>query len=120
MTATTAINGRFTLTNVPVGTNIPLVIQTGRWRRKITIPSVVCAATPTQLSPLQTSMPATEAQGEPTASNPKYVAWLVDESMLSDANMLAKAPPAKVEEWRALEKSLVEKQKSIRESLAKL
>jgi valyl-tRNA synthetase len=39
---------------------------------------------------------------------------------LGDANMLAKAPPAKVEEWRALETSLVEKQKSIRESLAKL
>ena len=39
---------------------------------------------------------------------------------LGDANMLAKAPPAKVEEWRALEISLVEKQKSIRESLAKL
>jgi valyl-tRNA synthetase len=39
---------------------------------------------------------------------------------LGDANMLAKAPPAKVEEWRALETSLVEKQKSIRESLGKL
>jgi valyl-tRNA synthetase len=39
---------------------------------------------------------------------------------LSDTNMLAKAPAAKVEEWRALEISLVEKQKSIRESLAKL
>jgi valyl-tRNA synthetase len=39
---------------------------------------------------------------------------------LGDANMLAKAPPAKVEEWRALEISLVEKQKSICESLAKL
>jgi valyl-tRNA synthetase len=39
---------------------------------------------------------------------------------LSDTNMLAKAPAAKVEEWRALEISLVEKQKSIRESLGKL
>jgi valyl-tRNA synthetase len=39
---------------------------------------------------------------------------------LGDANMLAKAPPAKVEEWRALEISLAEKQKSLRESLAKL
>ena len=34
--------------------------------------------------------------------------------------MLAKAPPAKVEEWRALEISLLEKEKSLRESLAKL
>ncbi|MCE0498898.1 MAG: valine--tRNA ligase [Methylacidiphilales bacterium] len=39
---------------------------------------------------------------------------------LGDANMLAKAPPAKVEEWRALEVSLVEKEKSLRESLEKL
>jgi valyl-tRNA synthetase len=39
---------------------------------------------------------------------------------LGDANMLAKAPPAKLEEWRALEVSLAEKEKSLRESLAKL
>jgi len=39
---------------------------------------------------------------------------------LGDANMLAKAPPAKVEEWRALEVSLVEKERSLRESLGKL
>ena len=39
---------------------------------------------------------------------------------LGDASMLAKAPPAKVEEWRALEVSLVEKEKSLRESLDNL
>ncbi|MCE0523756.1 MAG: valine--tRNA ligase [Methylacidiphilales bacterium] len=39
---------------------------------------------------------------------------------LGDANMLAKAPPARIEEWRALEASLVEKEKSLRQSLAKL
>jgi valyl-tRNA synthetase len=39
---------------------------------------------------------------------------------LGDANMLAKAPPAKVEEWRALEMTLVAKEKSIHESLDKL
>ena len=39
---------------------------------------------------------------------------------LGDANMLAKAPPAKVEEWRALEISLADKEKSLRESLGKL
>ncbi len=39
---------------------------------------------------------------------------------LGDANMLAKAPTAKVEEWRALEISLAEKEKSLRESLDKL
>ena len=39
---------------------------------------------------------------------------------LGDANMLAKAPPEKVETWRALEVSLAEKEKSLRESLDKL
>ena len=38
---------------------------------------------------------------------------------LGDANMLAKAPPAKVEEWRALEIALIAKEKSVSESLAK-
>jgi valyl-tRNA synthetase len=36
---------------------------------------------------------------------------------LGDANMLAKAPPAKVEEWRALEVTLAAKEKSVREAL---
>ena len=34
--------------------------------------------------------------------------------------MLAKAPAAKLDEWRALEMILVEKEASIRESLEKL
>jgi hypothetical protein len=32
--------GNFTMQNVPVGTNIPVVIQTGKWRRQITLPMV--------------------------------------------------------------------------------
>ena len=39
---------------------------------------------------------------------------------LGDSTMLAKAPVVKVEQWRALEITLVEKQKSLHESLAKL
>jgi valyl-tRNA synthetase len=38
---------------------------------------------------------------------------------LGDANMLAKAPPAKIEEWRKLETDLATREKSIRESLDK-
>src|ERR1700679_957726 len=32
--------GKFTITGVPDGTNIPLVIQVGKWRMQYTIPSV--------------------------------------------------------------------------------
>src|ERR1700754_3994798 len=34
----TDVNGNFTLLNVPVGSNIPLVIVSGRWRRQLVIP----------------------------------------------------------------------------------
>ncbi len=43
----TGPDGTFSLQNVPTGNNIPLVIQIGRWRRQVTIPSVPsCSSTP--------------------------------------------------------------------------
>lgn len=38
--ALTDSSGNFTLTGVPAGTNIPLVLQVGKWRRQVAIPSV--------------------------------------------------------------------------------
>ncbi len=52
----TSYDGTFTLNNAPCGTNIPLVIQLGRWRRMITIPSVACCAS-TALTNTQTHLP---------------------------------------------------------------
>jgi hypothetical protein len=44
--ALTGTDGSFTLTNAPNGTNIPLVMQIGKWRRQIKIPTVnPCATT---------------------------------------------------------------------------
>jgi hypothetical protein len=41
----TAFDGTFTLSNVPSGHNIPLVIQLGKWRREITVPTIQACKT---------------------------------------------------------------------------
>ncbi|MBS1118613.1 MAG: Tryptophan synthase alpha chain [Deltaproteobacteria bacterium] len=63
VSVTTGVDGTFTLNNAPCGTNIPLVIQLGRWRRQITIPSVACCAQ-TTLTNTQTHLPRNKV-GEP-------------------------------------------------------
>jgi hypothetical protein len=41
----TSFDGTFTLANVPVGANIPIVIQLGRWRRQFSFDVPACAST---------------------------------------------------------------------------
>jgi len=55
--------GQFTLEDMPAGTNIPLVIQIGRWRRQVVIPEVpecTTTALPTEL----TRFPRTKQEGD--------------------------------------------------------
>jgi len=60
--ALTDANGRFSVEHMPVGDNIPLVIQVGKWRRAVTIPSVAaCADTPIAAS--LTHLPRNKAEG---------------------------------------------------------
>ncbi len=59
----TDVNGKFTLIDVPVGANIPLVIVSGRWRRQLVIPSTTaCANTP--LPATFAVMPQNQSQGD--------------------------------------------------------
>ncbi len=56
----TAPDGTFHIDNVPVGSNIPLVIQSGRWRRQLTV-STVTACTDNSFS---TRMPRNQIEGD--------------------------------------------------------
>jgi hypothetical protein len=61
--AITGVDGSFTLTNMPVGANIPLVIQTGKWRRQIVIPNVT-ACTNTPVSSVLSHLPKNRSEGD--------------------------------------------------------
>jgi hypothetical protein len=66
---TTANNGTFTLTNMPVGSNVPLVIQAGRWRRQLIVTTVTaCVNTVISSSTLvggaTSRFPRTQLEGD--------------------------------------------------------
>ncbi len=63
-------DGTFTLTNVPAGANIPLVIQKGRWRRKITIANVPACGT-VNLTDDQSRLPRWQGEGDPADNIPQ-------------------------------------------------
>lgn len=62
VSAVTDSVGRFTISNMPVGTDIPLVIQNGKWRRQFELPSVTACVDNTISQPLR--MPSTRAEGD--------------------------------------------------------
>jgi hypothetical protein len=55
--------GHFTLVDVPATTNVPLVIQVGKWRRQVTIPSVA-ACQDTALPAASTALPRNRTEGD--------------------------------------------------------
>lgn len=64
-TALTDAKGDFTLKNVPVGVDVPIVVQIGRWRRKVTIPgSIVNQCADAKLGVGTTRLPRTQAEGD--------------------------------------------------------
>jgi hypothetical protein len=60
--AVTDAKGNFTMTNVPNGSNIPLVIQIGKWRKQITLPTVnACVPNPITT---QLKLPSNQSEGD--------------------------------------------------------
>ncbi|MEO6419643.1 MAG: carboxypeptidase regulatory-like domain-containing protein [Polyangiaceae bacterium] len=63
VTALSDSSGKFKLTNVPSGDNIPIVLQVGKWRREITIPHVEACKETKLTSPEMTRLPKKQSEG---------------------------------------------------------
>lgn len=55
--------GNFTLFDVPATSNVPVVIQVGKWRRQLTVPAVAACAE-TTLPATQTTLPKNKTEGD--------------------------------------------------------
>jgi len=68
VSTTTNVAGYFTLTNMPVGGNIPLVIQAGFWRRQFAVNVSACANNTVSIGPSGFSshltLPSTHSEGD--------------------------------------------------------
>jgi hypothetical protein len=65
VTATTSgADGKFTLTGVPAGSHIPLVVQIGKWRREVFLSTVKACTNNPLAGSSQTRLPAKRSEGD--------------------------------------------------------
>lgn len=62
--AITDETGAFKLTQVPAGTDVPIVIQVGKWRRQIKVPTVTACTDTALTDPQITRLPRNKSEGE--------------------------------------------------------
>jgi hypothetical protein len=64
VTALTDAAGSFVLKNVPAGSNIPLVMQVGKWRKQITVPEITPCTENFAIDPDVMRLPAKQSEGD--------------------------------------------------------
>nr|HEX4318393.1 carboxypeptidase-like regulatory domain-containing protein [Kofleriaceae bacterium] len=79
---TTDEAGNFTLENVPATSNVPVVIQVGKWRRQLTIPNVAACQT-LQVTTADTRLPSSYHDATPLTTLDGSGAPKVDMPMIA-------------------------------------